>query len=48
MEKTIKDQLGTWIFGTHSFLIKKEMIVEILNSKIKIKEKKNENIEDNK
>ena len=38
---------GTWIFGTHSFLIKKEMIVEILNSKIKIieinnKELKNE------
>ena len=29
---------GTWIFGTHSFLIKNEMIVEILNSKIKIKE----------
>jgi len=34
---------GTWIFGTHSFLIKKEMIVEILNSKIKIKEIKNDN-----
>ena len=29
---------GTWIFGTHSFLIKNEMIVEILNSKIKINE----------
>ena len=29
---------GTWIFGTHSFLIKNEMIAEILNSKIKIKE----------
>ena len=33
---------GTWIFGTHSFIIKNEMIVEILNSKIKIKEIKNE------
>ena len=29
---------GTWLFGTHSFKIKNEMIVEILNSKIKIKE----------
>ena len=29
---------GTWIFGTHSFLIKDEMIIEVLNSKIKIKE----------
>ena len=28
---------GTWIFGIHSFLIKNEMIVEILNSKIHIK-----------
>ena len=37
---------GTWIFGTHSFLIKKEMIVEILNSKIKIKETKNENFKE--
>ena len=36
---------GTWIFGTHSFLIKEEMILEILNSKIIIKEIKNE--EDN-
>ena len=40
---------GTWIFGTHSFLIKKEMMVEILNSKIIIKEinndKNNENDE---
>ena len=36
---------GTWIFGTHSFLIKKEMIVEILNSKIRIKEINNENLE---
>lgn len=35
---------GTWIFGTHSFLIKKEMIVEILNSKIKIREVKNDNL----
>ena len=39
---------GTWIFGTHSFLIKNELIVEILNSKIKIKEIKQENIEDKK
>ena len=43
---------GTWVFGTHSFLIKNEMIVEILNSKIKIREIKNdddikENIENN-
>ena len=29
---------GTWIFGTHSFKIKDEMIIEVLNSKIKIKE----------
>ena len=29
---------GTWIFGTHSFIIKEEMLVEILNSKILIKE----------
>ena len=36
---------GTWIFGTHSFLIKNEMFAEILNSKIKIREVKNENIE---
>ena len=37
---------GTWIFGTHSFLIEKEMIIEVLNSKIKIKEiKKEENNE---
>ena len=36
---------GTWIFGTHSFLIKNEMIVEILNSKIKITEIKNDNID---
>ena len=34
---------GTWIFGIHSFVIKEEMIVEILNSKIKITEVKNEN-----
>ena len=32
---------GTWIFGTHSFLIKNEMIVEILNCQIKIIEIKN-------
>ena len=29
---------GTWLFGTHSFKIKNEMIVEILNSQIKITE----------
>ena len=29
---------GTWIFGTHSFLIKDEMFIEVLNSKINIKE----------
>ena len=29
---------GTWIFGTHSFLIKDEMIIEVLNCKIVIKE----------
>ena len=29
---------GTWIFGTHSFVIKDEMFIEVLNSKIKIKE----------
>ena len=23
---------GTWIFGTHSFLIENEMIIEVLNS----------------
>ena len=33
---------GTWVFGTHSFLIEREMIIEILNSKIQIKEIKNE------
>jgi hypothetical protein len=42
---------GTWIFGTHSFLIENEMIIEVLNSKIKIKEIKkeenNENIQNN-
>ena len=36
---------GTWIFGTHSFLIKNEMFAEILNSKIKIREVMNENLE---
>jgi len=36
---------GTWIFGTHSFIIKNEMIVEILNSKIKITEIKNDNLD---
>ena len=32
---------GTWVFGTHSFFIKDQMIIEILNSKLKfiIKEK---------
>ena len=29
---------GTWIFGTHSFLIKDEMTIEVLNSEIIIKE----------
>ena len=29
---------GTWLFGTHSFLIKNEMIVEILNCQVKITE----------
>ena len=29
---------GTWIFGTHSFVIKDEMFIEVLNSKIRIKE----------
>ena len=29
---------GTWLFGTHSFKIKDEMIVEILNCQIKITE----------
>ena len=29
---------GTWIFGTHSFLIKDEIMTEILNSKIIIRE----------
>ena len=38
---------GTWVFGTHSFLIEEEMIVEILNSKIKIKEIKNEKNNEN-
>jgi hypothetical protein len=37
---------GTWVFGTHSFLIKNEMIVEILNSKIKITEIKNDDIKE--
>ena len=34
---------GTWVFGIHSFLIENEMIVEILNSKIRIKEIKIDN-----
>ena len=38
---------GTWIFGTHSFLIEKEMIVDVLNSTIKIKEIKNEKNKEN-
>ncbi len=38
---------GTWIFGTHSFLIENEMIVEVLNSTIKIKEIKNEKNNEN-
>lgn len=32
---------GTWVFGTHSFKIKENMIVEILNSRIKITQIKN-------
>ena len=39
---------GTWIFGIHSFLIKNEMIVEILNSKIHIKIKDIKNNKNNK
>ena len=39
---------GTWIFGIHSFVIKEEMIVEILNSKIKITEIKNEDKDEEK
>ena len=35
---------GTWIFGTHSFLIKDEMIVEILNCQVKILEIRNNSI----
>ena len=38
---------GTWIFATHSFLIKNEMTVEVLNSKIIIKEIKNDNKNEN-
>ena len=34
---------GTWVFGIHSFLIENEMIFEILNSKIRIKEIKIDN-----
>jgi hypothetical protein len=34
---------GTWLFGTHSFLIQDEMIVEILNNQIKITEIKASN-----
>lgn len=37
---------GTWVFGIHSFLIQKEMVVEILNSKIKITEIKSDNKEE--
>ena len=33
---------GTWILGTHSFLIQNEMVVEVLNSKIIIKEINND------
>ena len=39
---------GTWIFGIHSFLIKNEMFVEILNSKIRIKEVKNDKNDEDK
>ena len=38
---------GTWIFATHSFLIKNEMIIEVLNSKILIKEINNDNKNEN-
>ncbi len=34
---------GTWVFGTHSFIIKNQMIIEILNSKLKFLIKENEN-----
>ena len=37
---------GTWIFGIHSFLIKNEMVVEILNSKIHIAIKEIKNNKD--
>ncbi len=32
--KTKSSTNGTWIFGTHSFEIKDQLMVEILNSKI--------------
>lgn len=38
---------GTWIFGTHSFLIKNEIFIEILNSKIIIREIMNEDNQSN-
>ena len=38
---------GTWIFATHSFLIKNEMMIEVLNSKIIIKVINNENRNEN-
>ena len=33
---------GTWVFGTHSFIVKNQMIVEILNSKLKFILKEND------
>ena len=33
--KTKSSTNGTWVFGTHSFEIKDQMIVEILTTKIK-------------
>ena len=33
---------GTWVFGTHSFQIKDQLIVEILSSKIKFSLVQNE------
>ncbi len=40
--KSKKSTNGTWVFGTHSFIVKKYMIVEILNSKLKFILKEND------
>lgn len=40
--KTKSSTNGTWVFGTHSFEIKDQMIAEILTSKVKFKFLKNE------